>query len=407
MGVHYFYTWITRRYPMFRKGYDPEIMPNIDNLYIDLNGVLYRCAKDDSALYKDILAGKGFEEIFSGVFNYVNYLVRHTRPKKRIFIAIDGVAPRAKMNNQRQRRYHSSKNNKDLNHFLTENLDTDPGLISFKNNSISPGTEFMFDLIKRLKYFIKRKIHEDQEWRGVEVILSGGDVPGEGEHKIMDWLRSWKQGQDYDINESHCVYGNDSDLVFLCLSLHLPKMVILREEQKYDRKKVNSATKRVKSSSGMELLFINLLREYMMLEYEHLKPEMKIEFNIERIIDDFCMLSFFIGNDFLHKLFCMNTKKGNFDEIIAIFKKTLARLDGYLTFNGIVNWGRFLILVTDLEQLEPKFIETTMGDMNQFLRNLNKNHFKFMGEKSDDEDEIELEDPGHQQPKKPRRYPKI
>ena len=48
--------------------------------------------------------------------------------------------------------------------------------------------------------------------------LSGGDVPGEGEHKIMEFIRGWKQSKDYDINESHCVYGNDSDLVLLTLA---------------------------------------------------------------------------------------------------------------------------------------------------------------------------------------------
>lgn len=99
MGVHYFYTWITRRYPLFRKRYSTKVMPNVDNFYIDLNGVLYRCAKDDGAIFKDILKGKGFDEIFRAVVNYINYIVNHVKPNKRLFIAVDGVAPRAKMNN--------------------------------------------------------------------------------------------------------------------------------------------------------------------------------------------------------------------------------------------------------------------------------------------------------------------
>jgi 5'-3' exoribonuclease 1 len=150
MGVHYFYTWITRRYPLFKKQFSPQVMPNIDNFYIDLNGVLYRCAKDDGAIFKDILNGKGFDEIFRAVTNYINYLVNHMKPNKRIFIAVDGVAPRAKMNNQRQRRYHSAKSNKDMNDFLVNTLQTEPGVISYKNNSISPGTEFMMTLIEHL-----------------------------------------------------------------------------------------------------------------------------------------------------------------------------------------------------------------------------------------------------------------
>ena len=58
MGVHYFYTWITKRYPLIRKLYDPETMPSIDNFYLDLNGVLYKSAKDDRSLYRDIIKGK-------------------------------------------------------------------------------------------------------------------------------------------------------------------------------------------------------------------------------------------------------------------------------------------------------------------------------------------------------------
>lgn len=77
------------------------------------------------------------------------------------------MAPKAKMNNQRQRRYHSTRSNKSLNEFLTDELNTSPGVISFKNNSISPGTEFMMELIDKIKYFIKRKIYEDDNWKNV------------------------------------------------------------------------------------------------------------------------------------------------------------------------------------------------------------------------------------------------
>lgn len=148
------------------------------------------------------------------------------------------------------------------------------------------------------------------------------------------------------------MYGNDSDLVFLCLSMHLPNMVIMREEMKWDRRKVNSACKRTTSNTSMELLFVNLLREYILLEYQEYEPKFKHTFSLERVIDDFIILSFFIGNDFLHKLYCMNTKKGNFDEIITRFKETLAGLDGYITNKGKVNWKRFLVLCKNILYME-------------------------------------------------------
>lgn len=368
MGVHYFYTWVTRRYPLFKKLYDPEIIPAIDNFFIDLNGVLYRCAKDDKALFRDILKGKNFGEIFASIFNYINFLVNHTRPRKRIYIAIDGVAPRAKMNNQRQRRYHSARANKSLNDFLTNELQTDPGVVSFKNNSISPGTDFMMDLIDHVKFFVQRKIHEDDNWKGIEVIFSGGDIPGEGEHKIMDWLRGWKQSPDYDINESHCVYSNDADLIFLGLSLHLPKMLILREVHKFSDNPVNSATKRTTEEPQIELLFINILREYMELEYAKDKEKYTHEFDLERVIDDFILIAYFIGNDFLHQLYCMSTKKGNFDEMIEIFKSTLPNLGGYLSDKGRINWTNFGKFLQKIMPLEVKMIETTLEQMTEYLK---------------------------------------
>jgi 5'-3' exonuclease len=56
--VHYFYSWITKRYPLIKKKYDPETTPDVDNFFLDLNGVLYRCAKDDRSIYRDIIKGR-------------------------------------------------------------------------------------------------------------------------------------------------------------------------------------------------------------------------------------------------------------------------------------------------------------------------------------------------------------
>lgn len=90
-------------------------------------------------------------------------------------------------------------------------------------------------------------------------------------------------------------------------------------------------------------MYISLLREYFELECQSIIKDFKHPFCLENYIDDFIVLSFYIGNDFLHKLYCMNTKKGNFDEIICIFKQTLAKMDGYITHKGKVNWRRFNI----------------------------------------------------------------
>lgn len=59
----------------------------------------------------------------------------------------------------------------------------------FDSNCITPGTAFMVRLDRHLKFFIRNKIANDPAWRKLKVVYSGFDVPGEGEHKIMEYIR--------------------------------------------------------------------------------------------------------------------------------------------------------------------------------------------------------------------------
>lgn len=82
MGVHYFYTWVTSRYPLIRKPLARKSLPQVDHLYLDINGVIHNCSKDSSALFKDILSGKKMHEIFINILNYLNKLINMIKPKK-------------------------------------------------------------------------------------------------------------------------------------------------------------------------------------------------------------------------------------------------------------------------------------------------------------------------------------
>lgn len=65
-------------------------------------------------------------------------------------------------------------------------------------------------------------------------------VPGEGEHKIMEYLRHAKAQPDYDANIRHCLYGLDADLIMLGLLSHDPHFALLREEVTFGRTKQKS-----------------------------------------------------------------------------------------------------------------------------------------------------------------------
>mgnify|MGYP000924455192 CR=1 FL=1 len=57
----------------------------------------------------DQLNPRGFEEIYNRVIEYVDLLVDKVNPQKFLFISVDGVVPRAKVNQSRERRFKGGK----------------------------------------------------------------------------------------------------------------------------------------------------------------------------------------------------------------------------------------------------------------------------------------------------------
>ena len=102
----------------------------------------------------------------------------------------------------------------------------------------------MARLSEQLRYFVNKKITEDANWRNVTVVLSGHEVPGEGEHKIMEYIRHSRAQPDYDPNVRHCLYGLDADLIMLGLLSHDPHFCLLREEVKFGPASKSKGNKR-------------------------------------------------------------------------------------------------------------------------------------------------------------------
>src|SRR6202035_2677708 len=139
----------------------------------------------------------------------------------------------AKMNQQRARRFRTALDAEQAREKAIKQGTEMPKEDAFDSNCITPGTQFMAKLTMQLKYFINKKVSEDVEWQGVEVVLSGHEVPGEGEHKIMEYIRLSRAQPDYNPNIRHCLYGLDADLIMLGLLSHDPHFCLLREEVKF------------------------------------------------------------------------------------------------------------------------------------------------------------------------------
>ncbi|KAL2437019.1 5'-3' exoribonuclease 1 [Exophiala dermatitidis] len=359
MGVPKFFRWLSERYPAISQLIAENRIPEFDCLYLDMNGIIHNCTHKDS----DSPTFRMTEEkMFIAIFNYIEHLFGKIKPKKLFFMAIDGVAPRAKMNQQRARRFRTALDaEKAREKAIKEGLEM-PKEDPFDSNCITPGTEFMAKLTKQLKYFISKKVSEDVDWQGVEVVLSGHEVPGEGEHKIMEYIRQAKAQPGYDPNVRHCLYGLDADLIMLGLLSHDPHFCLLREEVTFGRQ----ATKKSKEleHQNFYLLHLCIVREYLELEFQELEQPgaLSFSFDMERIIDDFILMAFFVGNDFLPNLPNLHINEGALALMFQKYKEVLPKMGGYINEQGVINLERLGVLLDALSEVEYRFFESEYAD---------------------------------------------
>lgn len=353
MGIPKFFRWMSERYPGLMQTAREHDLPETDNFYLDMNGIIHNCSHPNDG---DVHFRITETEMFEDIFNYISTLFNIIKPRKYFFLAVDGVAPRAKMNQQRGRRFRSAKEAFDREEAAIKKGDTLPSEQRFDSNCITPGTEFMVNLNNMLKQFIKMKLTTDPEWQKVTVILSGHETPGEGEHKVMDFIRYQRSQPGYNPDTRHCLYGLDTDLIMLGLSSHEPNFILLREEFKLTGKK-NDATRgksnRVDPSKvNFNILYLSLLRDYIERDFAPLKPNLSFKLDLESIIDDWILICFLIGNDFIPHTPHLHIHKGALPKIMEVYQSTLTKLDGYLNENGVLNLKRFKLFAKNLAQVD-------------------------------------------------------
>lgn len=224
----------------------------------------------------------------------------------------------------------------------------------------------MAKLSQQLRYFVNKKVSEDSDWQGCEIVLSGHEVPGEGEHKIMEYIRNAKSQPDYNPNVRHCLYGLDADLIMLGLLSHDPHFCLLREEVTFGR--ASKSKSKELEHQNFYLMHLCMVREYLEMEFQELQGEgvLKFPFNLERVIDDFILMAFFVGNDFLPNLPNLHINEGALARMFGIYKKVLPQCEGYLHENGVIDVSRVGLLLGELEQIELDAFENEVSDEKWF-----------------------------------------
>uniref|UniRef100_A0A6C0IVU8 Xrn1 N-terminal domain-containing protein n=1 Tax=viral metagenome TaxID=1070528 RepID=A0A6C0IVU8_9ZZZZ len=331
MGIPKFFRWITNKY-------DNLILDTptneIDNLYLDANGLIHPCChkitannpelirlhnKDYMSNKNDIndninIISKLEKLMFNEIINYIIYIKEYCKPKKQLYISIDGVAPRAKMEQQRLRRYRTFKE-KNLIKEIHFKYDKEIKSV-WDTNSITPGTLFMI----KLSNYIKKNLNKTKNDE-IKIILSDASIPGEGEHKIMEDIRNSTH------DEINCIYGLDADLIMLSLCLD-GKVYLLRESINFG--KVNMD----------KLLYFSIEKLKEHLYSEICKTINVIEFELEqkKIIVDYVFLCFLLGNDFLPKLVNLDIGNNSINDLINIYSKILSIRKNYLINDISINY---------------------------------------------------------------------
>ncbi|XP_076927577.1 5'-3' exoribonuclease 3-like [Bidens hawaiensis] len=374
MGVPSFYRWLANRYPKTVVNAveydgspvkDPKVV-EFDNLYLDMNGIIHPCFHPEDLDDDQENSPKTYDEVFNNIFEYIDRIMNIVRPNKILYMAIDGVAPRAKMNQQRSRRFRTAKDRKTLEEeedrlrkqYEHEGKDILPKVESDiqDSNIITPGTEFMYELSNQLQTYIRLRIANHPAWRSLRVILSDANSPGEGEHKIMSFIRLQRTCNGYDPNTSHVLYGLDADLIMLALATHEIHFSILRENVLAEAKDTSKAksdlnrgveeidtteqmsglkisevsTKKSLKKKPYQFLRVWTLREYLKLVLKIIDMPEKFEPDVERLIDDFIFICFFAGNDFLPHMPTLEIHEGAIDLLMHVYTKEFKNLGGYL-----------------------------------------------------------------------------
>jgi len=255
-------------------------------------------------------------------------------------IAFDGVAPVAKLEQQRSRRFKSLYQNS-LSRSISKTTDPDP----WNTTAITPGTQFM----KTLDDKISQAFSDSKKYGLNKIIVSGSNIYGEGEHKIFKYIR---ENGDFHRNLNTIIYGLDADLIMLSIN-HLPitpNIYLFRETPEFI-KSINSELEPNESY----VLDIPELAATITLDMNNGEELSSVQ--QKNRIYDYIFLCFFLGNDFMPHFPAVNIRTGGVDKMLQAYKATIGSTNENLTDGKIIYWKNVRKLVEFLAKNEVDFLK--------------------------------------------------
>ena len=340
MGIPSYFSYIVKNHPEIIKKLLKGDM-TINNLYMDCNSIIYDSVRN---INFEELTETASRTIILRVIQKIEEYISLICPDNTVIVAFDGVAPVAKLEQQRNRRYKSWYQNE-----ITKSIfKKEPGSDPWNTTAITPGTVFMQELSAGvLAYF------NDPSKYGInKFIISTSEEIGEGEHKIFDYIRKNKEEHS---DSSTVIYGLDADLIMLSIN-HLPiseKIYLFRETPEFIKTIDNSL-----EPNETYLLDIPDLAHIITLNMNN-DVELTTDQQKNRVYD-YIFMCFFLGNDFMPHFPAVNIRTGGVDKIINAYKATMGGTNENLTDGKVIYWKNVRKFVEFLAGMEDEYFKNEM-----------------------------------------------
>jgi len=335
MGIPAYFSHIVKKHSNILKKI--KKLDIINNLLIDSNSVIYDAVRiikyenDDDKFEESLI-----NAICEKLEEYINII----KPISMVYIAFDGVAPVAKLEQQRNRRYKTWFQKQ-----ITYELENTPINDQWDTTAITPGSNFMTKLSTKINSYFNNPSKFNIE----TIIISTSKEPGEGEHKLFEYIRL---NQDLFNKQKSIVYGLDADLIMLTIN-HLPitdQLYLFRETPHF----ISNIDKSLDPNS-LYMLDIPLLAKAIILKLNNDKsPTMKQQKNR---LYDYIFMTFLLGNDFIPHFPALNIRTFGIDHIMDTYKATLGKTNKNITDGKKIYWNNFRILIDELQKQEQSFVE--------------------------------------------------
>ena len=337
MGIPAMFSYIVKNYPSIIKKYSKDIL-KVDNLYLDCNSIIYDAY---SKMEFDKLTENVAVSIIKRVIIKIEEYISLINPSKTVIIAFDGVAPVAKLEQQRSRRYKSWYQN-EISKIIFKKEKEDV----WNTTAITPGTNFMTELNSMVTEHFNTESYS--RLKVEKIFVSGSNKVGEGEHKIFNYIRV---NPNKHLTETTIIYGLDADLIMLSIN-HLPicpNIYLFRETPHF----IQSIDSSLEPESNYYLDIPELTNA--IISYMNNDRELTLEQQKNKVYD-YIFLCFFLGNDFLPHFPAINIRTGGVDKMVNAYKATIGNTDEYITDGKIINWNNLRKVVLFLANLEEEFI---------------------------------------------------